>query len=299
MGLKEYSAVLASCALLMACGSKDEESGPAKLATSEYGLVSPFDTLRVAFDQAIQNPNSDDVESDNPFKVVGTEGASLVLAGDSTIAGFAFFKPATEYDVVFNNVKNTDGVGQSEAQTAHFETMPFLDKDYTGCVSTYNDCEYNDWVELADSLMNADGSEFFEGSGLRAGMQSAGILSLNKIKDVAKYKQNDLEDNFLLKLKSGDTVDIKLTGLRQPLDLTFLGPRSKDDAEDFTTYDTTVTNAALDSVVLTHVVGDEHRAGTDKYTDKVDYLIRASFRDANPAGATPYVLSVKVRGYKD
>ena len=47
---------LATCALLAACGSKDDEGGAPVLESGYFGEISPFDTLRVKLDQNIESP---------------------------------------------------------------------------------------------------------------------------------------------------------------------------------------------------------------------------------------------------
>ena len=297
----KFLGALGACALLVACGSKDD-GGPAELDRSDLGTVSPFDTLMVEFDQKIRLPNADDVTTTNDLKVVKVDARNLVVTGDSAMAGYGFFVAGTDYTVTFSNVENDVGDKQKAPQTVRFTTLPFIDSDFTECevVKTFLACRFNDGFDTPDALMNATGAAFFDGAALAEGTQVAGMLAFNKMRNATQYGKDDLVDTYVLKLRMDDTVDVKLSGLDQNLDLEFMGPRSLTDSLDFAVASAQKSaNTGVLDESITYIIGREHRTGATNFEDLADYAIRVKFADSNPAGASPYVLSVAVRPYRE
>lgn len=300
----KWLTVSAASLLLLACGSK-EEDGPPTLDEQDLGVISPYDTLQAVFSDAVRMPNSDNVISATKIKVIKAEGKSLYLGGDSTVAGFSFLQPGTDYTVTFKSMESDAGEVQSADQKLSFTTLPVLDSDFTQCVAASASllvCRYNDALDMPEKLMNDAGTAFFDGALPSEGVTVAGMLAAGKMRDASKYGKNDYEDNYILKLKMGDTVVVVLSGLRQNLDLQFMGPRNKSDSLDF--FPALAQTSALEGVKtdsLRYVIGLEHMKGTltSSYTELVDYAIRVYFKDANPAGASPYRLSVQVRPYRN
>lgn len=218
------------------------------------------------------------------------------------MAGFGFFQPGSDYVMTFSNVENEAGDKQKEPQVLRFSTLPVLDSDFTGCTTVsagYLVCNYNDGLDRAEKLSNASGSAFFDGTLLTDGIRVAGMLAFNKMRNASQYGKDDLVDNYLVKLKMDDTVEVALSGLRQALDLKFMGPRKLSDSLDFRADQalSSTKEGVLDEKI-TYVIGREHREGASDFNEMADYAIRVYFKDSNPVGASPYILSVKVRPYR-
>lgn len=288
---------LGLCAILVACGSKSDEGGPAVLKQAYYGEISPFDTLKVAFDQAVQKPADSSVISAYRVKVLEASGSNLVLVGaDTTLAGFPRFAPGVStHMVTLKHVVNGDGDEQSQDQVLSFTTLPFLDKDYT-CEATLTNCLFDYLPEDGVPLMPT-GSAFFNGASPTAGVKVAGLLMLKSgPKVVGMGTIIDNEDHYLVQLKSGDSIEVKLSGYQQPVDITLLGSQDSEGSPDFGTFSKTDSTKGLAEKVLLHKVGVEHgnASGTRVPNSLATFAIKVGYHDLNPSAPTPYVLSVRL-----
>jgi hypothetical protein len=147
-----------------------------------FGVISPFDTLVVSFDQEIQFPAEKDsaIEANHDFAYMeGKKASQIRLMGvDTSLVGGArvpHIAPDTDYEGLFKKIKNSDGDVQDEVEPISFSTMPILADSL------------NTAKPSADTVLVADS------------VHAAGILSLD-----------DLQDFYMVPLALDDSLFVSL-----------------------------------------------------------------------------------------
>ncbi len=273
--------VLAPVSLvILACGpAPDDSNDPPKIIGGLMGEVSPFDTLQVEFTTDLKEFAKSQIVSDR--KLMWSQRDEKVnIFGDSTyVSGFQMLEPGKEYNVSFKNLESTDGAVQNESQSVQFTTMPLLDKDAKKDGKIINNGEYS----LAEKL--ASETQFFNGTKLTTGLSVAGIIH------GMGNGQEDTDDWFEVKLKKGDSLDVKLTNLKANLQVRMYGPEdATGNISD--SIDVSDNKGNEDEHLVCKPGAERHSYGTNHLEDYLSYWIRVS-PSGNSVVRSSYVLTVK------
>jgi len=122
-------AFIALGAILSACGS-DDEGSPPSLKKSQFGLISPFDTLKVEFNSEIVNIEDSSISTSTKIFRLGNEKKSskLYFIGIDSTPGKAryFASNLINASITFKNLKNSDGYIK-DTISLYFSTYQILD----------------------------------------------------------------------------------------------------------------------------------------------------------------------------
>lgn len=270
-------------AMLLACGpaqDKEDSASAPTITNDDLGVVCPFDTLEVEFSTELEDLSSSQVTSNNPVKTSLDEDI-VQLWGDSTYsADVSLLLPGKTYTITFKNLESTKGEVQDEPQTLTFETMPMLDsdgKDPSGTIHT------NGNYGTAEIL--ADSAKFFDGTLLEKGISVAGVIS-----GIARGIE-DYDDWYRIRVKEGDSIQIKLSHLRDNLRIRCYGPENSagEMSDEITESDKSGTT---DEKLVFSPTASRHSFGTRNLDSYLNYWIRVS-PSANKDLKSPYVLAVQ------